>query len=181
MKLRKVLLAGVAGVALLGSAAYAEVDTQALAKQLQDQGFSRVEIKVGLTQVKVEAIRNGTKYEVVYDAQTGEIIKQETEAVRAGDDTTPGVEIDRRRRDFVDSDGSISDDDDDDDDDFDDDDSDDDDDDDDDDDRRSGRDDDDDDDDDDRNSGRDDDNDDDEEDDDDDDDSDDDDDDGDDD
>ncbi|MGV6803097.1 MAG: PepSY domain-containing protein [Ruegeria sp.] len=111
MKLKSILLAGATGAALLGTTAFGGVDTNALAQQLQDQGFTRVEIKVGLSQVKVEGIRDGVKYEMVYDDATGALIKQETGAVSSDDDTTPGVEIKRRDRDFVGSDGSIGDDD----------------------------------------------------------------------
>lgn len=109
--------------------------TDQLISDLQADGFTRIEVKNGVTQTKVEAIRGTEKVETVFDRATGEVIKQEVETVRAGEDTRPGVEIDTRDSDFVD--GARSDDRDDDD-------------------RRSGRGDDDDDDDD-RRSGRDDD------------------------
>jgi hypothetical protein len=56
-----------------------------------------------VTQTKVEAIRGTEKVETVFDRATGEVIKQEVETVRSGEDTRPGVEIDNRNRDFVDS------------------------------------------------------------------------------
>ena len=47
------------------------------------KGYTFVEVKVGPTQTKVEAIMGSTKVEVVYDNETDEIIKQETETARA--------------------------------------------------------------------------------------------------
>jgi uncharacterized protein Smg (DUF494 family) len=84
--------------------------TDQIVSDLRAQGFTRIEVKNGLSQTKVEAIRGTEKVETVFDRATGEVIKQEVETVRAGDDTRPGVEIRDRDRDFVD--GSRSDDDD---------------------------------------------------------------------
>ena len=70
---------------------------------LQGQGFDYVEIENGLTQTKVEAVRDdGLKVEVVYDNQSGRIIEQEVERASAEDRRRRGVEVDRRARDFVD-------------------------------------------------------------------------------
>lgn len=86
----------------IGSAALAEIDTNALVAGYQDLGYTRVEIKVGPTQTKVEAIRGQEKVEVVYDNSTGDVLKSEVEAVEPGDDTAAGVEIDTKDKDFVD-------------------------------------------------------------------------------
>jgi len=88
--------------------------TDQIVSDLQAQGFTRIEVKNGLSQTKVEAIRGTEKVETVFDRATGEVIKQEVETVRAGEDSRPGVEVSNRDRDFVG--GSRSDDDDDDDD-----------------------------------------------------------------
>ena len=82
--------------------------TDQIVSDLQAQGFTRIEVKTGLTQTKVEAIRGTEKVETVFDRATGDVIKQEVETVRAGEDTRPGVEVRSRDRDFVD--GSRSDD-----------------------------------------------------------------------
>ena len=95
-----------AGLLLAGTMAFAQVTPQALASDYQAQGYSRVEIKTGPNQIKVEAIRGTTKTEVVYDRATGAILKTETESVRPGENTRPGVSIRERRRDFVRAGGS---------------------------------------------------------------------------
>ena len=75
------------------TAARAEPIADQVVRALTEQGYTRIEVKNRAGEVKVEAIRNGQQLEVVYDAQTGAILKQETHRVRAGDDTTPGVSV----------------------------------------------------------------------------------------
>jgi hypothetical protein len=81
--------------------AMAQTATDQIVDDLTGKGFERIEIDNGLAQIKVEAIRGTDKLEVVYDRQTGSILKQEMERVRADEDTTPGVSIRDRDRDFV--------------------------------------------------------------------------------
>ncbi len=69
---------------------------------LTAQGYTRIEVKTGLTQIKVEAIKGTTKIETIYDLATGAILKSETGPVGAFDDTAPGVEVSVRDRDFID-------------------------------------------------------------------------------
>ena len=78
---------------------------------LRELGYTAFEIEKGPTQMKVEAYKDGQKIEVVYDLETGRILKQETEA--AGDEDMPsdGVEIKDSDEDFVDSDEDEDDDD----------------------------------------------------------------------
>ena len=104
MKTRLTLL--VAAIAFSGSMAFAALSTQDLVDQLGAQGYTRVEVKVGPTQTKVEAIRGTEKLEVVYDNASGETLKSETGTVEAGDDTAPGVSIRNRKHDFVDGNGN---------------------------------------------------------------------------
>ena len=87
-------------------------NTDQLIRDLQDQGFTRIEVENGVSQTKVEAIRGTEKVETVFDRATGDVISQEVETVRDGEDTSPGVEIENRSRDFVDAEGSDDDDDD---------------------------------------------------------------------
>jgi hypothetical protein len=95
------------------SAAWATITPDTVIADFTAQGFTRVEVKTGPTQTKVEAIRGLDKVEVVYDTATGTILSRETETVDAGDDTAPGFEIRNRDRDFIRvADGRPSDDDD---------------------------------------------------------------------
>jgi len=83
----------VAVLLLTTSLAQAAFDAQSVAAQLQADGYTRVEVKIGQTIAKVEAIKGTTKIEVTYDIASGNVIKTETEAVRPGENTAPGVEI----------------------------------------------------------------------------------------
>lgn len=91
--------------ALLGAPAIAEVSTQSIIDDLNAKGFNRIEIERGLSQVKVEASNGSQELEVIYDRATGEILKQETERLRAGEDNKrAGVVVRDRARDFLDDD-----------------------------------------------------------------------------
>jgi hypothetical protein len=100
MKTRLTLL--IAAFAFSGSMALAALSTQDVIDGLNAQGYTRVEVKVGPTQTKVEAIRGTEKLEVVYDNASGSTLKSEVGTVEAGDDTAPGVSIRNRKNDFVD-------------------------------------------------------------------------------
>ncbi|MFN3846653.1 MAG: hypothetical protein ACK4RZ_12670 [Paracoccaceae bacterium] len=76
---------------------------------LQAAGYTRVEVRVGPTQIKVEAIRGTEKLETVYDAATGAVIKTQVRTVEAGTQTAPGVTVRERKRDFVRAQGSSTD------------------------------------------------------------------------
>lgn len=93
---------------LSGSAAFA-LTSQDLADQMTAAGYTRVEVKTGPTQIKVEAIRGTEKLETIYDAATGTVLSREVQLVDAGDDTRPGVQIRDRDEDFTDG-GSAPDD-----------------------------------------------------------------------
>ncbi len=90
---------------LTGGAALA-LTTQQVIDTLSTQGFTRIEIKTGPTQIKVEAIRGTEKLEQVFDSASGTILKSETEAVRPGENTAPGVSIRDRNRDFLRDEGN---------------------------------------------------------------------------
>jgi hypothetical protein len=91
-------------IALTASIAAAQSVSDQLISQLQDQGFTRIEIKQGPSQVKVEAIRGNTEVEFVYDSTTGALLSRDVGTVDPGDDTRPGVEIKREDENFVGSD-----------------------------------------------------------------------------
>ena len=87
-----------------GHMAFAALTTDTVVTDLTALGYTRIEIKTGPTQMKVEAIRRTEKLEVIYDIESGDILKQEIETVDAGDDIAPGVDISTDDEDFVDGD-----------------------------------------------------------------------------
>jgi hypothetical protein len=93
--MKRILLAGAAALALSASAGLAQSVADQIVAGLQAQGYTRIEVTEGPTQIKVEAIQGGTKLEYVYDRRTGAILKQEVEAVGPDDDTSPGVQVRR--------------------------------------------------------------------------------------
>ncbi len=86
---------------ILASQAALALTTDAVIDDLSRQGFSRIDVRNGATQMKVEAVRGTEKLEIVYDRETGAVLKQETGAVAPWDNTTPGVRVQERSRDFV--------------------------------------------------------------------------------
>lgn len=88
------------GLVFGGQMAFA-VTTESVIADLQAEGYSRVEVKVGPTQMKVEAIRGTEKLEMVVQNETGQVLKSEAGQVRLGENTTPGVSVRERNGDFV--------------------------------------------------------------------------------
>jgi hypothetical protein len=110
----KKLLMTTAAAMIVGTMAQAQSGmADSILSQLQSQGYTRVEIKVGPTQIKAEAIKGTQKRELVYDRTTGQLLEEEVGTVDADDDTTPGVEVDYDDEDFIggDDDDDSSDDD----------------------------------------------------------------------
>ena len=97
--IRKLMMS--AALALMGSTAMAAVSTDDVIQSLSSQGFTRVEIKRGLTQVKVKAIRGDQKLDLVLDAVSGRILKQNMVPTLFFDNKTPGFFVSERRRDFL--------------------------------------------------------------------------------
>ncbi len=100
MTFRTKLLCFTAAIGLSAGAAFAAIDGNQLADDYLAQGYSFVEVKIGPTQTKVEAIKGATKVEVIYDNETGDIISQETETVAGDDATRTGKEVKSVGRDF---------------------------------------------------------------------------------
>ena len=99
MRLRAKLLTYTAAVALSASVAFAAVDGNAIADAYLAAGYDFVQVKVGPTQTKVEAIKGDSKIEVVIDNATGSSIKTEQEPADADEiglsgawAPTPGAE-----------------------------------------------------------------------------------------
>ena len=88
--------------ALWSGIAHADAFTDAVIEKYQEMGFDFIEVKDGINQVKVEAIKDGQKIEVIYDRETGRILKQETERPDADDIGRSGVDISQENKDFLD-------------------------------------------------------------------------------
>ena len=99
---RMILLA--AALSLTGGAALA-LTAQDVINTLSARGYTRIEVKTGPTQTKVEAIRGTEKLEVIYDNASGDTLKSEVQAVEPGENTAPGVSVRNRNRDFLRGDG----------------------------------------------------------------------------
>ncbi|MGV8953684.1 MAG: hypothetical protein ACOH2M_21480 [Cypionkella sp.] len=84
----------------------APITLQDVVTTYQDATFTSVEIVETATQIKVEAIQDGMKLEIVYDKATGDVVKREQRPASAKDGDKSGVSVS--------SDDSSSDDDDDD-------------------------------------------------------------------
>ena len=97
----KRILLMTAALIVAGTMASAAITAQSLVDSFKAQGFTRIEVKTGLTQIKVEAIKGTTKVETIYNMATGQVLKTETEAVGVFDDTAPGIELSDRNRDFL--------------------------------------------------------------------------------
>jgi hypothetical protein len=102
MNLKAKLLSYTAAIMLTTGAAFAAIDGNALADAYLADGYTFVEVKVGPTQTKVEAIKDGIKVEVIYDNETQDVIKREEEAADAEDAGRTGKEVRVVKRDFED-------------------------------------------------------------------------------
>jgi len=102
------LLVTVSALILSGSMAFAQASEFAEARitSLKADGYSRIEVKTGLTQTKIEAINPVTlaKLEIVIDSATGAVLSEETGTVGFLENRTEGVFYRTRNRDFVDAD-----------------------------------------------------------------------------
>ena len=83
----------------VATAATAAITPESVVDTFKADGYGSIEVKVGVSQIKAEAIKDGVKVEVVYDKETGAILKQESEAAAGA--ATGGVEIKFEDRDFV--------------------------------------------------------------------------------
>lgn len=93
-------------VAFSGSMALAALSAQGLVDSLTAAGYTRIEVKTGPTQTKVEAIRGTDTLEQVLDNASGNVLKSETGTVEPGSDTSPGVSIKTGSKDFIHGDTS---------------------------------------------------------------------------
>jgi len=110
MKLRTKLMLFTAAAALSANMAFAAVDPNALVAEFQAQGYTSIEVTVGPTQTRVEAVREGEKVETIYDTATGVILQQEIETPDEDDLDDLGFEIEFEDEDFLDGDDDDEDD-----------------------------------------------------------------------
>lgn len=97
--MKRLLLLSTAAI-FSASMAFAAITANDLVAQYQTEGYTHIEVKTGLTQIKVEAIKGDVKVEVIYDIETGTVLKSEEQA--AGDDAGDvGVEISTEDHDFL--------------------------------------------------------------------------------
>ncbi len=71
----------------------------------QAEGYTKIEVITGLTQIKVEAVKGTAKVEVIYDGATGAVLAQENSFARRGDRST-GVELSSSSDDFLNGPGN---------------------------------------------------------------------------
>jgi hypothetical protein len=102
MKLKSRLMIFTAATALSTGMAFAAINPQALADAYVAEGYSYVEVKVGPTQTKLEAVKGNRKAEVIYDNVSEDVISQEFENAGPGYVGRTGVEIETSARDFED-------------------------------------------------------------------------------
>lgn len=81
--------------ALIVSAGFAQAAITAndIVQSYQDAAFTSIEVTEGPTLIKVEAIKDGVKLEILYDKASGEVIRREQGAASAKDAAKTGVEV----------------------------------------------------------------------------------------
>lgn len=79
-----------ASLACTATVALADLTPDALAADLQSQGYTNVEVKAGTTQLRVEAVKDGVKLEATYDIVSGQLVKSESHSVSAGSTSAQG-------------------------------------------------------------------------------------------
>ncbi len=85
---------------LTAGAAFASITASDLVTSYQAEGYTKIEVITGLTQIKVEAVQGTAKVEVIYDATTGAILSQHTRHA-SKKDTGAGVILTTQSRDFL--------------------------------------------------------------------------------
>ena len=105
MTLKAKLMMFTAAVAFSATMASAAITANDVVATYQSQGYSYVEVKEGISQIKVEAIKNGVKLEVIYDKATGNVIRQESRSADASEAGLSGVEVSQSNSDFDDNGG----------------------------------------------------------------------------
>ena len=92
-----------AALALLIAAGTASAGTtpQNVIADFRAQGYERIDLRNGTSQIRVEAIRGTERVDVVIDKATGRVLAQEVGVIRVSDNRRPGVRVRDRDGDFV--------------------------------------------------------------------------------
>lgn len=94
-------------ICLMGAApqmAFAQTVEEQIIRQLQDQGFTRIEVeRTLLGRVRLVAISNTLERELIFNPSTGEILRDQWESISSGD-VVPRVANPNRRNDDDDDD-----------------------------------------------------------------------------
>ena len=76
---------GTISAAFLLSAGMAQALTvDSVLQTYQDAGFSAIDVRQTASTIKVEAVKDGVKLELVYDKASGEVLKREQRVLAAG-------------------------------------------------------------------------------------------------
>lgn len=86
---------------LYATTALAQDPVQSLIAQFQNYGYTHIEVKRGPSQIKIEGVLNGMEREIVVDAATGAILKDETERADRVSGDGSRVEVENDDEDFV--------------------------------------------------------------------------------
>jgi hypothetical protein len=97
-------------VAFSASMAMAATTSGDLVAAYKAEGYTKIEVTTGRTQIKVEAVKGNSKIEVIYDAATGAILNQESKWAKRSDRGN-GVALATSSDDFTDNDAESGDDD----------------------------------------------------------------------
>lgn len=103
MTLKARLMMFTAAVTFSATMASAAITANDVVATYQSQGYTYVQVKDGISQIKVEAIKDGVKLEVIYDKASGNVISQETRAVQGSEAGLSGVEVQHSNGDFDDT------------------------------------------------------------------------------
>lgn len=102
MTFKAKLMTFTAGFAFAASMASAAITANDVVKSYQEAMYSYIEVKDGPTQIKVEAIKENVKVEVIYDKASGDVMKTEQHRIQGADAARSGVEVKTVARDFAD-------------------------------------------------------------------------------
>jgi hypothetical protein len=111
--MKKILLTTTAFLAMSAAGVHAQSLSDQVITALQQQGYERIEVTNGATQLKVEAVRDGRVLEAIYNLADGAIIRQEVRPFgsESDDNSIPlGVSFDSESDDFDDEDDGENDD-----------------------------------------------------------------------
>lgn len=89
-----------AAIAVSASMAFGAITTDQLISEYQTNGYSYISVKSGLTQIKVEAVKDGQRVETVYDIATGATLKTSTYTIGTIVSPDPGARVRSVNRDF---------------------------------------------------------------------------------